>query len=297
VINLIKLFNEYLEISIKEKGAELNSIKDIKHDLEYLWQGDSNFWSGQSPILFPAVGKVRNFNYIAEDKNFTFGNHGFARGSMFEVVYSNESEALFRLNYSEETLKIYPYKFTLDVKYTLTQNSLKVTFEVKNLDNKDIYFSIGAHPAFNCPILSGESFEDYYLQFEQKETASIMMLNSDGSFKRELAPYLKNEDTIELNYSKFKGDALVFNNLKSESVTLKSHKNSTAVKFSFKGFPYLGIWTKFPNGPFICIEPWFGHGDYEDVSYSKDFQFKHREGILTLAEGINFEHSYEIEIL
>lgn len=297
MINLIKLSNNYLEIGIKEKGAELSSIKDLEYDLEYLWQGDSNYWSGQSPILFPAVGKVKDFSYIAEDKNFTFGNHGFARGSMFEVIHSNESEALFRLNYSEDTLKVYPYKFALDVKYTLKQKSLKVSFCVRNLDNKDIYFSIGAHPAFNCPILHGESFEDYYLQFEQKETSSIMMLNSDSSFKRELTPYLENEDIIELDYDKFKGDALVFNNLKSESLCLRNHKSSKAVKVNFKSFPYLGIWTKNSGAPFICIEPWFGHGDYEDIAYSKDFQFKHREGVLSLSEDKNFEHSYEIEII
>ena len=55
----ITLKNYDLEVCFKELGGELASIKD-EDGIEYLWQGDAQYWSGQAPVLFPICGSVRN---------------------------------------------------------------------------------------------------------------------------------------------------------------------------------------------------------------------------------------------
>lgn len=289
---IAKLENELLCITIKSKSAELSSIKSKTFNLEYLWQGDSAYWAGQSPLLFPTVGKVKNDEYRLEGKSYHLTNHGFARHSEFEIVENCANKAVFQLKFSDETLKAYPYKFNLQVIYTLEGNKLNLGYKVENLDDKDIYFSIGGHPAFNCPLYEDETMEDYYFQFSEKENCPTMDLGKEG-FTHDLIPYLKDSDRINLSHKVFEEDkALVFHNLKSHSISLENNKNPRKVTLEFKGFPYLGLWTKANGAPFVCIEPWFGHGDYADFNGD----FKDREGTLKLSQKEEFSASFSITI-
>ncbi len=287
-----QLENDVLYVEIKSKGAELCRIKNKDNNIDYLWSGDSKYWSGQSPILFPIVGNVRNDEYRIEDNIFHLVKHGFGRHSEFQLISENKNEAIFQLKYSEDTLKVYPYKFNLQIKYMLKGNSLKVQYIVTNLDDKEIFFSIGGHPAFNCPIVPGETMEDCYFQFEENENADIMTLSQEGYFKRESKAFLKNSNIIPLKTELFKEDALVFHNLKSKTIYIKSKKSTPSVKFDFNGFPYLGLWSKSNGAPFVCIEPWFGHGEYEDFQGD----FRHREGTLKLNANDEFSCSFNITI-
>ena len=150
-----------LEISAKPEGAELTSIK--KDGIEKLHDG-KEFWNRQSPILFPIVGKLKDNKAIIDDKVCEMGQHGFARDMKFEIVKDGTSTKEYALISNEETLKKYPYQFKLIVKYQVKDNTLTVSYEVENKDNKNIFFGIGAHPAFKCDY----STEKYYLEFEKE---------------------------------------------------------------------------------------------------------------------------------
>src|SRR5699024_1105120 len=130
------------------------------------------------PILFPIVGKVFNNKYRVENAEYELPQHGLARTREFEMIEKDDNHIVFELLWSEDTLKIYPYKFSLRLSYELLENGVKVGYKVKNLDDKEIYFSIGGHPAFMCPLLDGEKFEDYYFQFNQKENVGNMDLDT-----------------------------------------------------------------------------------------------------------------------
>lgn len=80
------------------------------------------------------------------------GQHGFARNSSFLILEETKERVSYRLTFSEETMKVYPYKFQLIVQYELKSNTVRVSYNVKNIDNSEIYFSIGAHPGFSCPF-------------------------------------------------------------------------------------------------------------------------------------------------
>lgn len=285
------LENENIKISANTLGGELANLMNKKNSTEYLWNGDEAYWKYHSPILFPTVGKVLNGKYLVEGKTYELPQHGLARTREFNMVEKDDNHIVFELLYSEDTLKIYPYKFSLKLSYELLDNGVKVGYNVTNLDDKDIYFSIGGHPAFMCPIEDGEKFDDYYFEFNKLENADIMELNADtGYFSGVTKQYFHNENIVNLSLDLFKDDALVFTNLKSNLITLKSKNHDRSLAMDFSGFPYLAIWTKPTGAPFVCIEPWYGHSDYQDFKS----EFKDKAGIEKLEIGKSFTASYSL---
>lgn len=289
---IYNLENSFIKITTSSKGGELHSLKSKEDNTEFLWNGDPTFWKYHAPVLFPIVGKVNNLKYKVNGYEYTLPQHGLARTSEFELVSKTENDIIFELNYSEESLKVYPFKFSLRIKYTLIDNSLNIAYSVKNLDTKKIFFSIGSHPAFMLPLNKNESLEDYYFKFNTKETASIMCLNNDGYFIKDRLPFLTDSDTIPLSKKLFQNDALVFSDLNSDEISICSKNHSQTLTLNFSNFPYLGLWAPATGAPFVCIEPWFGHADYE--GFNGDFTEK--EGILSLEENNIFKCNFSVTI-
>ena len=163
------LKNGILKIKVAERGAELKSITATGDGTEYLFDSDPTWWKYSSPVLFPIVGKLVNNTYRAEGKEFTLPGHGFARTSDFWLVDATANNLTFALESNAATLKVYPYKFRLEISFELIDNEVKVLWKVINADDKEIYFSIGAHPAICCPIAYRENFDDCYLKFNKPE--------------------------------------------------------------------------------------------------------------------------------
>jgi len=285
--------NSTIKITASTHGAELHSITGKKEGTEYLWNGDPKYWKYHSPILFPTVGNLVGGKYRIDEKSYELPSHGLGRISDFEFISQTNDSITFELRYSEDTLKRYPCQFSLIINYTIEEDVVKVTYNVKNLDNKDISFSIGAHPAFMCPIEKNEKFEDYYLEFNKKETSDIMEITKEGYFSRKRKECLKDTDILKLSKELFNDDALVFDNLKSDKITIKSKNHEKSISLQFKGFPYMGIWAPKGGAPFLCLEPWFGHADYEDFTG----QFREKEGSISLAIGEEFKYSYTMSIV
>lgn len=281
---LYNLENGVVKITVAQRGAELKSLTGLADGAEYLFDSDPTWWKYSSPILFPIVGKLVGNKYRAEGKEFTLPGHGFGRTSDFEFVGGTDNALTFRLTWSDETLKVYPYKFSLEIGYELVGNEVKFIWKVANVDEREIFFSIGAHPAIRCPLVAGENFDDCYLKFNRPEKSSRILLTKAGPLSHERIPTLDGTE-LDLNYELFKGDALVFDDLKSDEVSVCSRKSSKSLTIRAKGFPYWGIWTPDRGGaPFVCIEPWHGHADYEDFTG----ELCDKEGIRKLAVGETF---------
>ena len=282
------LTNDLLKITVDDHGAELKSITEIFDGTEYLFDGNPKWWKYTSPVLFPIVGKLVNGKYRAEGKEFELPGHGFARTSEFKCIREENDEVVFRLSWSEETLKVYPYKFELDIAYILRNNRVEVMWTVRNIDEKIMYFSIGAHPALKCPIVEGEKFDDCYLKFNVAEKSSRILLLPSGPLSHDRVPTLDGNE-LNLNYEMFKGDALIFDDLKSDAISICSRKSSKSITLRAKGFPFWGIWTPDKGGaPFLCIEPWHGHADFED--FNGDISEK--DGIRKLPAWETFDAGY-----
>jgi len=285
----MRLENEKLSIDVKQMGAELTSLK--YNGKEFLWEANEKYWRRSAPILFPIVGKLKDNTMYVEDNEYFMNQHGFARDSEFEEIYCSNNKVTYLLTYNEDTLRVYPYKFELYISYEIFENKVKVTYEVKNVDNKDIFFSIGGHPAFKWPLVENEKFEDYYIEFEENETQKFIK-NDSGCLEYKDDLIIENTNRIDLDKSKFIIDTFVFKKLNSSEVSLKSKKSNAFVKLHFKGFPYLGIWSRTDDAPFICLEPWYGVADF--INHDKNF--KKKEGILQLKIGEKFSCNYIIEV-
>ncbi len=286
------LKNDVAVVEIKKAGAEIVSFKSLVNDTEYVWDGNENIWGSHAPVLFPLVCAVVNNEIRVDGKTYEIGNHGFAKFSDFEVVEANDTTAVFKLTYSEKTLAMYPFKFNLFMTYTLNGNKLETKYKVENIDDKDIYFQLGTHPAFNCPLDKEDQFEDYYLEFDQEETLERFFMNAGNciiSGKSEVL--IENSKILPLTHELFYDGALVFKEVNSKKITLKSKKSAKNVVVSNENLPTLGIWQK-KDAPFVCIEPWYGLADTDNFTG----EFKDRDRIIQLKQNESFEASLNIEV-
>ncbi|MEG0387527.1 MAG: aldose 1-epimerase family protein [Niameybacter sp.] len=256
-----RIQNDYLTAIIKDTGAELVELVDQDH-VQYIWTADATYWSRHTPILFPLVGKVTNNCYTVGDAQYKVGQHGFARDCNFEVSHQTASEITFMLRSDDKTRALFPFDFTLKVTYTLHNQTLAIGYEVINEDTQEMFFKIGAHPGFRCPLFEDETMEDYTLTFDKEEEVTFMPLTPEGYFKRATEKCITTP--LALSNPLFAKDALVYGDFTSKSVTLSSKKHNKQVEVGFDGFPFLGIWSPLSPSPFVCIEPWYGHADYED---------------------------------
>lgn len=288
------LENHYLRVEINSLGAELKSIINKKDGTERFWKGDPEYWDGSSPVLFPIVGKLKEHKYKLNGETYDMPMHGFASSKKFSVIKTSEDEITFELTYDEETLKIYPFKFKLQIAYRLQGAKIEITYKVINIDNKEIYFAIGGHPGFKCPVFLGESISDYYIEFEEEnETAERKLLGERNFFTHNCESLFKDNNKLTLSVELFKNNAIIMKNIKSTYLKLKSTKNDTELKFNFDEFPILAIWSPVKESPFVCFEPWESHSDYEDFQGD----FKEKEGINSLNPKTDYTKRFSIEII
>ncbi|MFA6400777.1 MAG: aldose 1-epimerase family protein [Salinivirgaceae bacterium] len=284
--------NTALKLSVDQTGAEICSIKSIKSDKEYIWNANPEYWASHAPILFPIIGSLKGNQYTYDGNAYSMPKHGFIRYNQnIELIFKETDRLVFKLVASPETLSMYPFLFEFVITFQLIGNRINILHKITNLDTKEMYFALGGHPAFNCPINKGESFSDYYLEFESFEKASSNRLAEGGLVTDKTYLVLDNTDVLPLKYELFEKDALIFKKLKSRKVRLRSHISDQYITVRFSDFIFLGVWTK-PNAPFICIEPWQGISD----SVNSDGHFKNKEGIIKLQPGKQHAAQYSIEI-
>lgn len=282
--------NKVLRVEINPKGAELTSIKHKQNGIEYMWNGDPAFWPKHSPVLFPIVGALKQETYLFEGKEYRLGRHGFARDYVFAVKDQTEDSVTFHLSDSKETKVDYPFAFSLDIQYTLLENTVAVKYRVLNPGKQPLYFSIGAHPAFALPLVKDTSYEDYYLEFEKTEQSGRWPISADGLIESTTEPVLSNTNKLPLTKDLFARDALVFKDLKSTRLSLRSDKTEHGLDFDFPGFPFMGLWAK-KGADFLCIEPWCGIAD--GVNASRNLTEK--EGINKLVPGDEFVRTWVVK--
>ncbi len=287
---MIQLQSTELKASISPLGAELQSVIHQPTGIEHMWQANPQFWGKHSPVLFPIVGSLLQNQYIYKGETYTLPRHGFAREKKFATEQISDTKAIFTLENDANTLKVYPFAFTLQLIYEIIEKKLSCTYAVTNKGDETMLFSIGAHPAFKVPLVSGTQYQDHYLQFEQDEPLLKWPLQ-DGLIGNEMTEVKANNGRLPLDPSLFYEDAMVFKHLKSTKITLANTQNRHGLHFTFTGFPYMGIWAA-KDAPFVCIEPWCGHAD--TVGHNQ--QLTEKPGIENVEGGGNWERTWSLEI-
>lgn len=289
---LVTIENNFLRLNVRSSGAEMVGLRDIRVGREYIWQGDPSFWSRSAPVLFPIVGKLNQNTWRFNGESYTLPQHGFARDRVFDLVESAHDRLVFGLKDDERSRIAYPFAFHLLISYQLVEARLIITYEVKNPDQKDLLFSIGGHPGFALSSKGGNTLDEFYLEFAEKENADRHLLKG-GLFSGEKESVLSDSNILPLHYGLFEKDAIVFKGLRSSAVTLRSRAGDYKLRFHFEGWPYFGVWTPKSDAPFLCLEPWQGLAD----TYGYAGTFEDKEGMVKLPPGESFKRSYSIEIL
>lgn len=285
--------NAFLTATVSDQGAELRSIQDAA-GTEYLWQGAPKYWGDRAPLLFPFIARLTNNSYKYMGKTYPMGIHGFAASSDFSVAEQGSDHIVLELTDSSATQEQYPFAFALQITYALQEKTLQVTYHVENRDSKTMPFGIGGHPGFNVPLMDGEQFEDYELEFScpcQPDrvgfTPAVYLSGHDEAY-----PLRKNR-FIDLRHDLFDEDAVILKNMARE-VTLRSKVSGKGVTVSYPDMPYLGIW-HWPktDAPYICIEPWSSLPSRQDVVE----EFSCKSDLVQLAAGKTYETTWSISLV
>ena len=289
---LFTIRNSFMSVTISDFGAELQSICSAS-GTEYLWQGDPTFWSERAPNIFPYVARMIDKTYHLDSEIYHMEIHGIAKYSLFHVTEHAEDQITFSLPYSPDTLKIFPRRFLFQITYRLTNNTLDISFQVENQDERTMFFAVGGHPGFHVPLSVGESFSDYRLRFSEACAPQRVLFTPECFVTGETEAFpLENGTMLQLKHNLFDEDAIVLENT-ARTVTLENPTGKHGLTVSFPDMRYLGLW-HWPRteAPYLCIEPWSSlPAKANEVLHLED-----QKDLLNLAPGAQYQNNWSITI-
>ena len=291
----IVLSSQGYHVTINTLGAELKSYRDPS-DREYVWNSDPTYWMRSSPLLFPTIGNVRDNKTQFSGTEYPMAKHGFCKEIEFTVKDQTADSAVFVLTASDETKKSYPFEFELQLKYQLNGSSLSMTYTVFNHDTKEMYYQIGAHPGFMCPLAEGEALTDYVLEFEKEERLESVVYNLknlcfDHANRRLFAEHSKR---LPLTLEMFDDDAVFFPHTASHAVSLVNPATGRGIHMEYPDFVSIAFWTvSGGQAPFLCLEPWNGAAIYDD----EDNEFCHKRDVTVLMPASSNIYHLNISLL
>ncbi len=284
--------NGCLTVTAAEAGAELQSILG-PDGTEYLWQGDSRYWSDRAINIFPYVARLTQGSYYLDGQLHRMAIHGIAPYRTFTAEEKSGTEMVFSLLSDERTLESYPRAFAFRIGYRLEADVLEVTYTVENRDEKPMYFGLGGHPGFNVPLAPGKKFEDYRLRFSEPRTPARVGFTEDCYLNGQDTPFpLEAERILPLDHSLFDQDAIVLTDM-ARQVTLETEGDSRSVTVTFPDMDYLGLW-HWPktDAPYVCIEPWSSLPSASGVITRLEAQ----KDLIYLAPGRTYRNRWTIQI-
>jgi len=276
--------NDKLTVRISNIGATIKSVCS-SDKTEYIWSGDEKYWKGTCPILFPICGGLNGDTYRYDGTEYKLGRHGYIRFREFEVVSHSQTEIVFHTQSGSETMACYPFVHEFFVSFSLSDESLRVTYGVKNNDKKKMYFSVGAHEGYAL----AHPTKDYSLVFDAHEDAPVYSDSFDPIDERSVAYGDDGALILTLSTEQFKDGSVMLHPLNSKTVSLVSPLSDKRVSVDISEAEYLVIWSV-PNAPFLCIEPWNGISD--PIGFSGDISEK--EGIVSLEPNACYSFNHTI---
>ncbi len=274
-------------MKVSSLGAEPQSL--VKDGIEYIWQGDKEYWFRRAPLLFPMIGPTKGNKIRCGGKEYDMPNNGFARDTEFTLVSQAEDSVTFRLEDSKETReKNYPYGFILTITYTVMADGYEAKAEIHAKD--DLWYTFGWHPAFSLDINGkGTDLETYSVSFEQEERLDRKYATADSHVVEK--DFIVG-DTLEMKRSETDKGAIVLPGVKSREVTLTSTEGEHGITAHMGDMPLLTVWTCAPkHGQYLCIEPMLSFG-FADRTLDIEEMEETRE--LKKGESVTYANTFNI---
>lgn len=295
-----KISNEYVEAEITRFGAELKTLVSKKTGIQYMSEPKKGVWDRTSPVLFPIIGCVKDNKILIDGKEYDMYLHGFAHFQNYDVFERTEDSIIYVIKSEGKYVDVYPYEFELYVTFKLIEDGIVCGWKIINKNDGTMYFSIGGHPAFKCPVDDSDRSE-YFIQFHgasQLDRSLINMSNGCLYENREIIDTSICDNNGEIGLLKlddelFDRDALVIEGNQVHKVSILKPDKTPYLTVEFDA-PLFGVWTEArKKSPFICIEPWYGRCDKETF---KD-EFANKEWQNSLESGACFEKEYTIRLV
>ena len=275
----ITIKNKFVQATISSHAAEVISFRKVNSSVETIWCRNPQHWRNCNPLLFPYTGPLKDGKYTYEGKEYSCGQHGFARDAEFTFTEVKEDEVELALQSDFNTMRVYPFIFTVTINYKLQGQKLLIRVKVFNRDEKMLPFNIGFHPAFNCPMDRRESYNNYRIEFEVPED----LHHEERDIPDGKSFSLK---TVKIFPSFF------YHNHQIKSSWAQLTNGRHTMRVGVEGYSSLGFWHSSDKAPFVCIEPWFPDNDLPKANTFRD----DTENNL-LPPGEMFECGYYFEII
>lgn len=290
---MYQIKNDKLCVRVSDVGAQLTGLYSPVTEMEYLWQPGYETWPHSSMLLFPNPGRIAQDRVVIGGKVYPAMMHGFANDMPFDLVEHSRTKLILELKNNDYTRKYYPYAFRLQVEFILEGDTLIQNFRIVNDDDKPVYYCLGAHPGFYCPLVLGEKAEDYTLTFDRPQLLEQYELEENTRLLTgNKTLYLNKEAVIALHDHFFDNGPMLFEGMDAGSVTLQSQKSGRFVEFGIQGFPNLCLWGVPTRMSLIAVEPWIGTSDRVDT----DHIWEHKPGIQSVQPGKENIHTLTLRV-
>ena len=267
--DLVTIENSWLRVSVDPFGAELQSIRHINTDTEYLWQGDPKYWENRAPVMFPVNVRFKDNRFSYRGNSYEMPRMGLAVISEFETFLSEDGEAVtLSLAANDMTRTHYPFEFVFDVTYRLEGNRLVNEYRVSNNGSETLYFAMGGHPGFRTPFNKGRSRGDYEISFSKRLNLDRVEIN-DSLIQTSRVPFLQDERKFALDDPRIPGGGMFQEDMPARKIGVGLVDMLPYVTVDLGDFPNVNIWTP-PGMPFVCIEPMVAHHDIQESPLAID---------------------------
>ena len=280
-----------LTLSVSKQGAEIQSVVLNKNGKEYWWQGDSKWWGGRAPILFPICGGMWDGCCTYKEQQLNIPKHGFVRKAEWTLVEQTVNRVTYSYEPTAEQLEIYPFPCRVEVTYALDGMKLCMTMRVLNLGTEEMYFQMGGHPAFNLPDFSDDKDVVGFVRLEGKPE-SVLRASTQGCTEHERFDFAKTEEgLVPICVETFNHEALIFDKNQLTAATLLTLDKQPVARVECSAPVWLFWQPQGVHTPFLCIEPWYGLCDEQGFYGS----IQERPYMQTLEAGKTWENDLVIQ--
>ena len=248
--------NEYLKATVSSLGAELISVIRKEDGVEHMWQPQPDSWQRHAPLLFPYAGRLEDGKFRVKGKTYEGDIHGFCKDMEFTLMGKTENTVVFELCDSEQTLALWPFRFRLEILFTLEGDTLHQTVTVENPGQEELSFSVGFHPGFAVPFDQEHQATDYFFGFDKNESPLCLSCDKNGKSGQIVTCLGANIQAIPLQEHLFDNDSFNMTGLRSRTLGIYEKDFGRGVVCAIADFPYTVIWSRPGMPKFVCIEPW-----------------------------------------
>lgn len=230
-------------VILPEKGATVISL--TRNGEEFLYCDRGNLGSGERPrcgvpFLFPIFGRLQDGQYVYGGKTYTMEIHGFGHTSSWQVAEHSGDTLRLVLEADEKTFAVYPFRFRVELCFTVAEGMLSIHQRYENLDTRPMPYNFGFHPYFRVEELANARVET---------TAGAYIDYTVGK------PEPFGHGTVEVSIPEGAPEAgSAFGQVTAPTVLHIPEEGRRVTMEYDESFPQLVLWTQ-AGKPFLCVEP------------------------------------------